>query len=153
MKAIEINGEIKVYNELPNSWKGVMGNFSKLSEEEIQEYGFYDVEIPEYNSSIQKLTNLTFNESSKKFIYQVEDLTWDETLEELKENKINLLKSATKRYLADTDWYYIRKLQRNVDVPSEIETERNNFISRYNTKKEEINALTSKADVVNYELE
>jgi transcription initiation factor IIF auxiliary subunit len=153
MKAIEINGEIKVYNELPNSWKGVMGNFSKLSEEEIQEYGFYDVEIPEYNSSIQKLTNLTFNESSKKFIYQVEDLTWDETLEELKENKINLLKSATKRYLADTDWYYIRKLQRDVDVPSEIETERNNFISRYNTKKEEINALTSKADVVNYELE
>lgn len=153
MKAIEINGEIKVYNELPNSWKGVMGNFSKLSEEEIQEYGFYDVEIPEYNSSIQKLTNLTFNESSKKFIYQVENLTWDETLEELKENKINLLKSATKRYLADTDWYYIRKLQRDVDVPSEIETERNNFISRYNTKKEEINALTSKADVVNYELE
>ena len=153
MKAIQINGEIKVYNPLPNSWKGVMGNFSKLSDEEIKSYGFYDVEIPEYNSSIQKLTNLTFNESSKKFIYQVEDLTWDETLEELKENKINLLKSATNRYLADTDWYYIRKLQRDIDVPSEIETERNNFISRYNTKKEEINALTSKADVVNYELE
>ncbi len=153
MKAIEINGNIKVYSKLPNSWEGVMGNFSKLSEEEIQGYGFYDVEIPEYNPSIQKLTNLTFNESSKKFIYQVENLTWNETLEELKENKISLLKSATNRYLADTDWYYIRKLQRDINVPSEIETERNNFISRYNTKKEEINALTSKAKVVNYELE
>ena len=46
MKAIEINGEIKIYNELPQSWGGVMGNFSMLSEEEIKEYGFYDVIIP-----------------------------------------------------------------------------------------------------------
>ena len=35
MKAIQIEGKIKVYNPLPNSWKGVMGNFSKLSDEEI----------------------------------------------------------------------------------------------------------------------
>ena len=48
MKAIEINGTIKVYSKLPNSWEGVMGNFSKLSDEEIKAYGFYDVVIPDY---------------------------------------------------------------------------------------------------------
>ena len=153
MKAIEINGEIKVYNKLPNSWKGVMGNFSKLSDEEIKAYGFYDVEIPEYNSSIQKLTNLTFNESSKKFIYQVEDLTWDETLEELKENKKNRLKFNVKNKLRETDWYYIRKLQRNIDVPAEIEVERNTLLNQYDIEKEKINAFTQKAEVIKYELE
>jgi len=40
MKAIEINGTIKVYSKLPNSWEGVMGNFSKLSDEEILERGY-----------------------------------------------------------------------------------------------------------------
>mgnify|MGYP001494443548 CR=1 len=58
MKAIEINGEIKVYNSLPNSWKGVMGNFSKLSDEEIKSYGFYDVVTPDYNSRTQELSNI-----------------------------------------------------------------------------------------------
>tara|TARA_R110002012_G_scaffold280322_1_gene468807 strand:+ start:278 stop:739 length:462 start_codon:yes stop_codon:yes gene_type:complete len=153
MKAIEINGTIKVYSKLPNSWKGVMGNFSKLSDEEIKAYGFYDVEIPEYNSNIQKLTNLTFNESSKKFIYQVEDLTWDETLEELKENKKNRLKFNVKNKLRETDWYYIRKLQRNIDVPAEIEVERNTLLNQYDIEKEKINAFTQKVEVIKYELE
>ena len=40
MKAIKINEEIKVYSELPNSWKGVMGNFSMLSEEEINTHAY-----------------------------------------------------------------------------------------------------------------
>jgi len=153
MKAIKINGNIKVYSKLPNSWKGVMGNFSKLSDEEIKAYGFYDVEIPEYNSNIQKLTNLTFNESSKKFIYQVEDLTWDETLEELKENKKNRLKFNVKNKLRETDWYYIRKLQRNIDVPAEIEVERNTLLNQYDIEKEKINAFTQKVEVIKYELE
>jgi hypothetical protein len=58
MKAIEINGTIKVYNPLPNSWKGVMGNFSKLSEEEIKAYGFYDVVVPECNRNSEKLSDI-----------------------------------------------------------------------------------------------
>ena len=43
MKAIDINGNIKVYNQLPSSWQGVMGNFSKLSDEEIKAYAGSEV--------------------------------------------------------------------------------------------------------------
>ena len=57
MKAIKINGNIKVYSNLPNSWEGVMGNFSKLSDEEIKAYGFYDIVTPDYNPTIQKLSD------------------------------------------------------------------------------------------------
>ena len=63
MKAIEINGEIKIYNKLPNSWKGVMGNFSKLSDEEIKEYGFYDVIMPSFDNQIEELGNMFFKEN------------------------------------------------------------------------------------------
>jgi len=38
-------------------------------------------------------------------------------------------------------------------VPAEIEAERNTLLSEYDVKKEEINALTQKAEVIKYELE
>ena len=153
MKAIEINGEIKIYNKLPNSWKGVMGNFSKLSDEEIKEYGFYDVIMPSFDNQIEELGNMFFKESIGAYTYPVNEKNILETLEQLKENKKNQLKFNIKNKLKETDWYYIRKLQRNIDVPAEIETERNTLLSEYDVKKEEINALTQKAEVIKYELE
>jgi len=153
MKAIEINGEIKIYNKLPNSWKGVMGNFSKLSNEEIKEYGFYDVVMPSFDNQIEELGNMFFKESIDAYTYPVNEKNILETLEQLKENKKNQLKFNVKNKLKETDWYYIRKLQRNIDVPAEIEAERNTLLSEYDVKKEEINSLTQKAEVIKYELE
>ncbi len=151
MKAIEINGKIKVYNKLPNSWKGVMGNFSKLSEEEIQQYGFYDLIIPEYNQKTQELGEIYFE--NNKYYYKVLEKTWDETLNELKEMKLNELNYNTKSKLKNTDWYYIRKLDRNIDVPQEVEDSRTTILNNHNDHETEINALTKKEDVVKYEFE
>jgi len=151
MKAIEINGEIKVYNKLPNSWKGVMGNFSKLSEEEIQEYGFYDLIIPEYNQRTQELGEIYFE--NNKYYYKVLEKTWDETLDELKEMKLNELNYNTKSKLKNTDWYYIRKLDRNIDVPQEVEDSRTTILNNHNEHETAINALTKKENVVKYEFE
>ena len=151
MKAIEINGEIKVYNKLPNSWKGVMGNFSKLSEEEIQEYGFYDLIIPEYNQRIQELGEIYFE--NNKYYYKVLEKTWSETLAELKEQKINVLNSDTRGKLLSTDWYYIRQLHRGINVPQEIDDQRTAILASHNEHETAINALTKKTDVVKYEFE
>tara|TARA_R100000742_G_C4255432_1_gene73383 strand:- start:543 stop:1004 length:462 start_codon:yes stop_codon:yes gene_type:complete len=153
MKAIEINGEIKVYNELPGSWKGVMGNFSKLSEEEIKAYGFYDVVMPDFDNQLEELGNIFFNESIDAYTYPVNEKNILETLDQLKENKKNQLKFNINNKLKETDWYYIRKLQRNIDIPAEIEAERNTTLDEYDIKKEEINALTQKTEVIKYELE
>ena len=92
MKAIEINGEIKVYKTLPNSWKGVMGNFSKLSDEEIKAYGFYDVVTPDYNSKSQELSDIFWDAGNEVFTYTINEKEWGQTLDELKQLKITSLK-------------------------------------------------------------
>ena len=46
MKAIEINGEIKIFNTLPSTWNGkkhYMAGFEKSPIEVLEEEGFYDV--------------------------------------------------------------------------------------------------------------
>ena len=53
MKAIDINGEIKIYSKLPKSWGNIIGGFNTLSDEEAKEYGFYDVVSPDYDNAVQ----------------------------------------------------------------------------------------------------
>ena len=153
MKAIQIEGKIKVYNPLPNSWKGVMGNFSKLSDEEIKAYGFYNVVTPDYNSRIQKLSDIFWDEDNKIFTYTVSDIEFTETISELKEKQTAELKNRINLKLARTDWYIVRKAERDIDIPSDIVTQRNDLFSKCETKEAEINALTTKADLITYEFE
>jgi len=151
MKAIEINGEIKIYNQLPKSWGNIIGGFHLLSDDDLRSYGFYDVIIPEYDSRVQEVGDLYFDSTSETFTGDVLNLTWPETLSELKEQKINTLKFITNENLAKTDWYYIRQLHRGINVPQEIEDERTAIIVSHNDHETAINALTKKADVVKYE--
>ena len=151
MKAININGQIKTYNTLPSSWGEIIGGFNLLSDDELKTYGFYDVIIPNYDSRIQELGDLYFNSTSETFVKDVLDKTWSETLAELKENKLIQLKDHTNSLLLITDWYYIRQLNRNIDIPQEIEDERTAILTSHNDHEVAINALTKKADVVKYE--
>ena len=144
MKAIQIEGKIKVYNPLPNSWKGVMGNFSKLSDEEIKAYGFYDVVTPDYNSKSQELSDIFWDAGNEVFTYTVNEKEWIQTLDELKQRGITSLKVNIQHKLNETDWYVTRKSERDIDIPSDITTERNNLFSKCETKETEINNLTTK---------
>ncbi len=152
MKAIEINGKIKVYKTLPNSWKGVMGNFSMLSDEEIKAYGFYNVIIPEYNGLSEKLSDIFWDESNKVFTYNVEDKDLSNTtIEKLKEDQIKDLKARGYSELQKTDWYVWRKTEKDINMPSAISSERDAIREKINTKESEINALTTKKDIMEYD--
>ena len=151
MKAIQIEGKIKVYNPLPNSWKGVMGNFSKLSDEEIKTYGFYDVVTPDYNSKSQELSDIFWDAGNEVFTYTVNEKEWSQTLDELKQRGITSLKVNIQHKLNETDWYVTRKSERDIDIPSDITTERNNLFSKCETKETEINNLTTKKAVIEYD--
>jgi len=150
MKAIEINGTIKVYSKLPNSWKGVMGNFSKLSDEEIKAYGFYDVVTPEYNSNSEKLSDIFWDENNKIFTYTIIDIEWPQTIEKFKQTKIEGIKINALSKLNKTDWYITRKAEKNIDIPEAITVERNAIREQVNTKEIEINNLTTKKAVAEY---
>lgn len=150
MKAIEINGEIQLYHELPKSWGGVMGNFSLLSEEEIKSYGFYDVIVPEHNSRVEQLSNIFWDADNEVFTYTVSDREWLQSLEEIKEVKINAIKVNAQGKLNKTDWYVTRKAEKNIDIPESITTERDQIKATVDIEETEINALTTKKSIILY---
>ena len=154
MRANNINGEIKIYNKLPNYWNGkkhYVGGFASSPVEVLEEEGFYEVVDPQYDPAIEELGELYLEDN--KYYYTVIQKTFDQTLAELKERKINNLQHNTNIKLAKTDWYYIRKLDRNIDVPQEVEDQRAIILNNHNDHETAINALTKKADVVKYEFE
>lgn len=153
MKAIDINGNIKIYNQLPKTWGNIIGGFNLLDESEIQKAGFYNLVEPDYTPSIHNLINLHFDSDSNIFTYDVENKTFTETIVELKEAKIEQLKIYTNRELEKTDWYIIRKAERDVVIPQEIQDSRAALLNNYDTKLNEINALTTKAGIITYEFE
>jgi hypothetical protein len=152
MRANNINGEIKLFNTLPSTWNGInhyMGGFASSPVEVLEEEGFYEVVDPQYDPAIEELGELYLEDN--KYYYTVNAKTWTETLAELKEQKINDLNNNTQYKLQETDWYYIRKLDRNIDVPQEVEDERAIILNNHNDHETAINALTKKTDVVRYE--
>ena len=151
MKAININGQIKLYGSLPKSWGNIIGGFNTLSDEEVKEYGFYNVVNPDFDNATQNFGDIYFDENNEVFTYSVEDIVFNETLAELKESKIESLKEYTNEKLSETDWYVIRKVERDIDIPQDIQDARNTILSEHNTKESEINALSTKKSVVSYE--
>ena len=152
MKAISLNGKIKQYNSLPKSFGNVVGGFNLLSDNELQSYGFYDIEIPaDYNDSIHNLGDLYFDEANNVFKRDLINKTWSETLDELKQNRINGYKTEINEKLKDTDWYVVRNAETGAEIPADITTKRSNYRAEGVTVENEINALTTKQEVVLYE--
>ena len=151
MKAININGQIKLYGRLPKSWGNIIGGFNTLSDEEVKEYGFYDVVNPDFDNATQNFGDIYFDSNNEVFTYSVEDITFNETLAELKESKIESLRDYTNKKLAETDWYVIRNAERSIDIPQDIQDARAAILSNHDTSESEINALSTKKSVVSYE--
>jgi hypothetical protein len=151
MKAIQINGAIKRYTTIPKAWGNTIGGFDLLSSTEWEAAGFYDVVSPSYDSATQYLGDLEWDGDASVFTYPVIDRTWSQTVAELKESKIENLKSIYNRKLSETDWYIIRA-QEGIAAPQEIIDARAALRTDCATKEDEINALTTKKAVVSYSL-
>ncbi|MFA5636010.1 MAG: hypothetical protein WC977_08890 [Anaerovoracaceae bacterium] len=89
MKAIEINGQIKIYSKLPKTWNNIL-NFEKVSIELQQQEGFYDVVVPEFNTEFQYLGEIYFDANDEVFTYPVIDITQEE-LDERKEQELDAM--------------------------------------------------------------
>lgn len=152
MKAIDINGKIKQYSKLPSSWGNVLGGFDLLSDIELKEYGFYDVVIPEYDSRIEVVGELYFDNASETFTKDVSDKTWVLTLAELKERQINNFNHSTGSKLQETDWYVIKNQETGAAIPADITSARQALRAQANTVETEINALSTKKAVMSYDL-
>jgi hypothetical protein len=82
-------------------------------------------------------------------------VTSQEDLTELKEHYISTFNIMANSILSKTDWYVIRKLERNIDIPQEISEFRSSVINNCNEICETIKASedveTLKIAIINSE--
>jgi hypothetical protein len=153
MKAIEINGKIKTYNRLPKEYTvdgTTIVNFDKV--EDASAYGFFDVVMPSYDSVTQQISNLHFDGRKKKFVYDVTDKEFGQTLEEAKETKKSEVKKRAGDLLKPTDWYVVRLAERAIEIPQEIKDERLAILDKSDAAELEIDALETIGDVLKYQI-
>ena len=149
MKGISVNGTIKTYNSIPKTWGSILG-VNYMSDEDLKGLGFYDVVRPSTKQS-EQLGDIYFDADAEVFTYPVESKTYTQTVAELKEQKIANLKALYNSELAKTDWYIIRA-QEGIAAPQEILDARAALRSESATHEQAINAKTTKASVIDYEL-
>ena len=155
MKAINKNGKITIYQGVPQSFtssQGVHLNAPNMTEEALKDAGLFDLIIDEnYDERIHNLGEIYWDTENTVFRKDAEDKTWSETLDELKAKRINHFKSQVNSELQKTDWYVIRKADNNDAIPEDVQTARTNLRTQSATVEDEINALTTKKEVVLYD--
>ena len=152
MKAKDFNGTIKTYNRLPKSFGNIIGGFDLLSDSDLETHGFYDVVTPTYDSRIKELGDIYFDSANSRFTYPVNNKTWSETLSELKTERIKEAKRIANDELSETDWYVTRKQEKGTAIPSAITTERDGIRTSCSSHETAINAKTTKAQVMSYDI-
>lgn len=152
MKAKDYNGTIKVYNTVPKSYGSIIGGFDLLSDSDLEGYGFYDVVTPTYDPRIQELGSIEWDSANSVFTHPVNNLTWSESLSEIKETKIALAKQEANLQLRDTDWYITRNQEKGTAIPAAITTERDAIRTACANHETAINAKTTKAQVQSYDI-
>ena len=157
MKAINRNGTIQVYNSVPKVFKGqqkeYLGGFDNLSEAQQRAEGLFDVVMPDgYDSRVHDLGDIYWDSENTRFTYPKTNKTFTQTVAELKEQKIANLKASANSKLSETDWVIIRDTELGNTTAQEILDARAAIRTSVATKESEINAKTTKASVVKYDI-
>lgn len=151
MKAIEIDGNIKTYTNIPQTWTDANGLHLNFTKAEHSDYGLYDVITPKYDYQSQKLGSLAFDKKKKIFTYDVIDIDFSgNDIQELKAERIIELKQMAGLELTSTDWYIVRKVERNIDIPESIVNKRLSILNKSDEFESDINALNSYVEVLQY---
>ena len=155
MKAVNNNGIITTYPDVPKQFKSSTGfhlNARGMTASELTDAGLFDVIIDEnYDSRIHTLGEIYWDSGALVFRKDAEDITWSESLSELKERRINNFKGLIGSKLAETDWYIIRNADNSTEVPTEVSEARQALRDQSDSVESEINALTTKKKVMQYD--
>ena len=176
MKARIENGNIKIYKSLPKEFTLSDGTvsltFDKSSAEILEYEGFYDVVKPSYNPLTQEKGGLAFDKSKNAFTYPVTDIDFSVEIDiidedgeltgetekrykiaDIKASKIAEIKSQANKRLLPTDWQIIRKLERDIDIDTEVAEERASVLAEASRLEAEVNAKKSYKTVLEYNVQ
>ena len=95
MKANNIEGQIKIFHQIPNEWKSFL-NFTKANETLLKEEGFFDLLTPEYDPKTQSLGEIYFDQQNEIFTYPVLNKS-EQQIEEESISNINQLAEQAER--------------------------------------------------------
>jgi hypothetical protein len=152
MKAIKKGGIITIYKVIPNIWKGENGTVLNFKNANHSDYGLYDVIEPSYVPKAQSLGDIYFDEENQVFTYPVIDENFSiEDIDELKNSKISEIKLKARDLLQPTDWYVIRKAERNIDIPEQILSYRLSVLNKLEEFELQIKNLNSYLEVAEYD--
>ena len=149
MIAIQHEGAIKKFTALPKVWTDENGTHLNITDG--ASYGFYPVVTPATKQS-EQLGDIYFDTNNEVFTYPVESRTYTQTVAELKEQKIEILKDLYNRELAKTDWIIIRNQELGDTTDQIILDDRAQLRTDCSTHETNINAKTTKASIIDYEL-
>lgn len=150
MKAVNIDGQIKIFQELPVDWKHYL-NFKEAPIELQQQEGFYDIEIPVYDSVTQEPGELYFDAIRKVFIYAIVSKLLP-TLDEAKTIKISELKKSVKNLYSTIQWLIEAYRMEEAAIPTEIKDKIRLIRTRYEQSKTQINALATVQEVLRWQV-
>ena len=77
MKARLEAGKVVKYNTVPNILSNAnksITNAKRASDEVLEEFGFFNVVVPDYNPETQSINNLHFSATNNYFTYDVVEL-------------------------------------------------------------------------------
>ena len=154
MKIIPTNGKLEKYNKLPNNLKidgRLIFNLDKLSNEELEALGIYDLIIPEYDKLTQKLDDLVWKSEEKYYTYTIKDLDTPngKYLEEQKNRRINKVNKTAHRILSDTDYVIVKSIEKGETPPQDIVNERQAVRDVVNAYEIEVNNCTTVQELAN----
>ena len=155
--AINRNGTIQVYQSVPKAFKGsqkeYLGGFDQLTEGERKAEGLFDVVMPSgYNSAIHDLGEIFWDSANTQFTYPKTNKTWSKSLADMKADKIANLKANANSKLSETDWVIVRDTELGNTTAQSVLDDRAAIRTSCATKESEINAKTTKAQVVQYDI-
>ena len=172
MIAIERSGTIQTFNRLPNEWnddKGYHINFRKITNKE--DYGFYNVVTPSYDSVTQSLSQIFWDADNKVFTYTVNNTDFDATYtievedeegnkteetkpvydkDKLKADIISSVKRDANNLLSPTDWYASRKSELGTAIPDSILASRKSIRDKVNIIETQVNALDNVESILKF---
>jgi len=157
MKARTNNNIVKTYSSTPKSWGAVICGFNTFSDSKLQTYGFYNIEDiktthSDFNERIHNIGALSFDADNNVYKYAKTNKTFNQSVAELKTEKISNLESIYKFELEKTDWIVTKNLELGNDIPSSTLTARAALRTECNNHEGYINSKTTKNAVILYNL-
>jgi len=176
MKARVKNGQVQVYRSLPSEFTkedgSVILNFRNADEETLKSAGFYDVVKPSYDPQTQTKGGLYFDADNEIVTYDVSNIDFNQDvaiigedgeptgetekrykIADIKASKISEIKFKAGKMLEPTDWQVIRKAERDIDIDTDVATERAGILAEADRLEAEVNAKKSYKTALQYNVQ